>query len=73
MTSNNYTTKRFDKEHGHFGGLIFQSDFNTDYRGKDKGKYESSDIAKRIAADLRWECNLQKIKTTDDIYKQKGE
>ena len=51
----NYKTERFDKEHRHFGGLIYQSDFNTDYRGKDNTN--GSTIAKRIASDMRWEQN----------------
>ena len=31
----------------HFGGLIYPSDFNTDYRGKDNNN--GSQIASRIA------------------------
>lgn len=35
-----------------FGGLIFYSDFETEYRGKDQ---ESSSIAKRIFEDLNFD------------------
>ena len=51
----NYFTETFDKEHIHFGGTIYPSDFNTDYRGKDQ--WESS-IAVRIESDMRWEKKL---------------
>ena len=52
----NYNSQRFDKEHRHFGGLIYQSDFNTDYRGKDNTN--GSTIASRIESDFRWEQKL---------------
>ena len=48
-----YRTETFDREHIHVGGKIYQSDFNTDYRGKDN-TYGST-IASRIAADFLWE------------------
>ena len=40
-----------------FGGLIYFSDFNTDYRGKDE---KTSPIASRIAADMKFDekCRL---------------
>lgn len=49
-------TEIFDKEHRHVGGKIYQSDFNTDYRGKDNTN--GSTIASRIAADFRWEQKM---------------
>ena len=52
----NYNSQRFDKEHRHFGGLIYQSDFNTDYRGKNNTN--GSTIASRIESDMRWEQKL---------------
>ncbi len=55
---NNYITESFDKEHTHFGGIIYLSDFNTDYRIQEN-KYGSS-IAARIESDFRWEKNLMK-------------
>lgn len=57
MTKNNYITETFDKEHIHFGGKIYPSDFNTDYRGKDNSN--GSSIAARIESDFRWEKKLQ--------------
>ena len=53
----NYKTERFDKEHRHFGGLIYPSDFNTDYSGKDNTN--GSTIAYRIESDFRWERKLR--------------
>lgn len=41
-----------------FGGLIYPSDFNTDYRGKDNTN--GSTIARRIEGDLRREEKLYK-------------
>lgn len=58
MTKNNYITETFDKEHIHFGGEIYFSDFNTDYRGKDNKN--GSSIAGRIESDFRKEKNLLK-------------
>lgn len=46
-----YGTERFDKEHRHFGGIIYPSDFNTDYRGTDNT--HGSPIASRIASDFK--------------------
>lgn len=53
--SNYYTTEIFDKGHYHFGGTIYPSDFNTDYRGSDNTL--GSSIAARIESDFRWERN----------------
>ena len=49
-------TKIFDKEHRHFGGLIYPSDFNTDYRGDDN--INGSTIASRIESDFKREKKL---------------
>lgn len=54
--TNYYTTKTFDREHIHFGGLIYSSDFNTDYRGKDNTY--GSIIASRIESDFRRENKI---------------
>jgi len=51
-----YTTEIYDKQHIHFGGKIYQSDFNTDYRGKDN--VNGSTIASRIATDFQWEKKM---------------
>lgn len=65
MVRKNYITETFDKEHIHFGGKIYPSDFNTDYRGKDNTN--GSSIAARIETDFRWEKKLLK----DDKCKEK--
>lgn len=52
----NYRTETFDKEHIHVGGKIYQSDFNTDYRGKDNTN--GSTIASRIVTDFQWEKKM---------------
>lgn len=54
----NYSTETFDKEHIHFGGKIYSSDFNTDYREKDN--VNGSTIASRIVSDMKWEQKLLK-------------
>lgn len=46
--------------HRHPGGIIFQSDFNTDYRGNDNLK--GSTFASRIESDFRWEEKLMRKK-----------
>lgn len=51
----NYTTQTFDKNHYHFGGLVHNSDFCTDYKAANT---YGSKIAKRIEADFRWENKL---------------
>ena len=77
---NNYTgTYRHDPTT--FGGLIYESDFNTDFRGKDE---KSSPIASRIMADMKFDkqCRLLaqsrernknnvKIKTSVERYRKK--
>jgi len=46
-------TETYDKEHIHFGGIIYPSDFNTNYSGKDNTN--GSTIASRIESDFRCE------------------
>lgn len=46
----------YEVDYTKFGGLIFPSDFNTDYRGKDNTN--GSSIASRIEADRRREEKL---------------
>lgn len=58
MVKNYYTTETFDKQHIHFGGIIYHSDFNTDYRGKDN--LNGSIIASRIESDFNWEKKMLK-------------
>ncbi len=59
-----YRTEIFDKQHIHFGGKIYPSDFNTDYRGKDN--INGSIIASRIETDFIREKKLL------GLYKKKG-
>lgn len=54
----NYYTETYDKEHIHFGGKIYISDFNTDYRGSDN--INGSTIAARIKSDMKWEKKMLK-------------
>lgn len=61
-----YKTNRYgiyEADHTKFGGIIYQSDFNTDYRGKDNTK--GSTIASRIEADCRREEKLWKKERTN--------
>ena len=60
MAKNNYITETFDKEHIHFGGEIYFSDFNTDYRGKDNKN--GSPIAARIKSDFKRENEIIMLK-----------
>ncbi len=54
-------TETFDKEHIHFGGIIYYSDFNTDYRGNDNTN--GSTIASRIESDFRREKKMKRVNT----------
>ncbi len=47
--TNYYTTRNYKPDHSTFGGIIYQSDFETDYRGKDNKN--GSTIAQRIVSD----------------------
>lgn len=48
-----YTTENYKVDHSTFGGRIYLSDFETDYKGKDN--LDESPIAKRIASDMRFD------------------
>lgn len=55
------TTNRYlicEKDHTKFGGSIFLSDFNTDYRRKDSPN--GSSIASRIINDWNFDKRCQK-------------
>lgn len=58
MTENFYITKFNKSDHKKFGGIVYTSDFNTDYRGKDN--IHGSIIADRIAQDLRFDEQCRK-------------
>ena len=54
----NYYTENYKPDHTKFGGHIYLSDFETDYRGKDTPN--GSEIAKRIAADFNFDIQCKK-------------
>ena len=64
MTNEFYTVAG---NHNTFGGLIFYSDFNTDYRGNDQKK---SSIAERIMSD--WKFDKQCKKNAENRTKNKN-
>lgn len=66
MTKNYYKTETYDREHFHFGGLIYYSDFNTDYRGDDQVR---SSYADRIAADMKREYKYMQLFTNKQKMK----
>lgn len=51
-----YETKTY-KDPTRFGGVIYLSDFETDYRGKDQ---KESSIAKRIESDFKFDHQCRK-------------
>lgn len=63
-----YITETYDKEHKHFGGIVCASDFDTNYLSRGN----MSDIAERIAADLRWEQNLIRAAQREEEYRKRG-
>ncbi len=58
MTENIYTTGNYKIDHSTFGGIIYQSDFETDYRGQDNNN--GSSIAQRIVSDLKFDEQCRK-------------
>ena len=67
--TNNYCTRTFDELHYHFGGMIYDSDFNTDYRGKDNKN--GSIIASRIECDYRREKKLYESNRQNQVERNK--
>lgn len=57
-THNKLHSSTREEFHRNFGGVIYQSDFNTDYRGL--GNINGSIIAARIESDRRREMNLRR-------------
>lgn len=53
MTEIFITTGNYKVDHTKFGGLIYPSDFNTDYRGKTNKN--GSEIANRIVGDKKFD------------------
>lgn len=56
----------YETDHTRFGGKIYQSDFSTDYRGKDNNN--GSQIASRIASDFQWEKKMLETKERNKSY-----
>lgn len=56
MTEHKYQTELFDREHRHFGGVVYLSDFNTEYRKS--LACHGSPTALRIASDFHREKSL---------------
>ncbi len=53
-----YTTETFHVDHSTFGGVIYPSDFETDYR--EKYNPYGSNIASRIMSDMRFDKQCKK-------------
>ena len=60
-----YRTGSYKPNHTTFGGLIYQSDFNTDYSGNTNAN--GSVVASKIASDWRFDESCKK--KTNDITK----
>ena len=65
MTETFYKTGNYNTDPTRFGGLIYYSDFNTDFRGKDN--MNGSEIARRIISDwvfdMECKCNIENNKS----------
>ncbi len=72
MTMEFYKTKTYHEDHSTFGGLIYPSDFNTDYRAKVNSN--SSTIAQRIVSDWNFDrqCKLNAENRTKSKEFKKG-
>lgn len=68
MTERIYNIKNYETDHTTFGGLIYSSDFNTDYRGKNNTK--GSPIANRIASDRQFDKQCKKNREENERNKQ---
>ena len=58
MTETFRATKNYKVDHSKFGGIIYPSDYNTEYRGNDNVK--GSIIASRIIKDQIFDTQCQK-------------
>lgn len=71
MTENFYNTGTYKSDHSTFGGLIYLSDFETDYRGKNNN--HGSSIAQRIVSDKKFDdqCkrNIENRNRKREIHK----
>ena len=66
MAKTFYRTGIYNKDHTQFGGLIYPSDFNTDYRGKDNTN--GSAIAGRIISDQQFDRQCRNNKINQQNY-----
>ena len=71
------TTNRYgiyEADHTKFGGIIYPSDFNTDYRGKDtlNGSYIAERILDDREFDRRCRMNRENNNKYNDWRKQKN-
>ncbi len=57
MKKTNYKANIYKADHSRFGGLIYPSDFNTDYRGNNYAN--DSFIARRIAYDAKFDSQCR--------------
>lgn len=67
------TTNRYgiyEVDHTTFGGRIYLSDFETDYKGKNN--YNGSTIAQRIISDRNFDNQCRKNKEETERNKQYG-
>lgn len=62
-----YRTGNYKVDHTTFGGLICQSDFNTDYSGNSTN---GSSIAAKIASDWRFDESCKKCKSTITCWRK---
>lgn len=67
QTTNRYGI--YEVDHTKFGGIIYPSDYNTDYRGKDNSK--GSIIAKRIISDQNFDYRCKRNIELTNITKNK--
>ena len=62
-----YRTGNYKVDHATFGGLIYQSDFNTDYSGNSTN---GSSVAAKIASDWRFDESCKKSKSTITYWRK---
>ena len=65
-----YRTGNYKTDYTTFGGVIYPSDFNTDYRGK--VNTNGSSIAHRIANDCKFDKQCKKNKEDKERNRQYG-
>ena len=63
-----YRTGNYKVDHTTFGGLIYQSDFNTDYSGN--ANANGSVVAAKIASDWRFDESCKKGNNTITYWRK---